>query len=144
MLSTSEEMSTWFRRVTRGGRGAEVSPAPFQKLEKSAIICGKKCPDWGHLKVKFSFKMQFLRVSRWKNRRFFPCRAFLSDVYRSARISRNLPCPKKFLVTRLPRVTFVSSSSKTRQIFEALLEVCLINWYLVFFTYALVSLENYT
>ena len=50
------------RRVTRGaegGRGGEVSPALFQKLEKRALICGKKCPDCGHLWVKFSFKMQF-------------------------------------------------------------------------------------
>ena len=67
------------RRVTIGGRG-EVSSALLQKLEKSDLICGKKCPDGGHLWVKFSFKMQFLRVSRRKNRRFFPYGAFLSCV----------------------------------------------------------------
>ena len=67
------------RRVTRGGEG-EVSPALFQKLEKSPLICGKKCSDCGHLWVKFSFKMHILRVSRRKNRRFFPCEAFLSCV----------------------------------------------------------------
>ena len=29
------------RRVTRGGKEGEVSPALFQKLEKSALIWGK-------------------------------------------------------------------------------------------------------
>ena len=86
------------RRVTRGRGGGEVSPALFQKLGKSALICGKKCPECGHLWVKFSFKMQFLRVSRRKIRIFFPCGAFLSSVigefYRSALISRKLPALK--------------------------------------------------
>ena len=40
----------------------------------------KKCPDCDHLRVKFSFRMQFLRVSKRKNQRFFPCGAFLSCV----------------------------------------------------------------
>ena len=139
MCSTWGAVSTPRKRVTRGGGGL---PCLFSKIGKKSPNLEKKYPACSHLCVKCL--MQFLRVSRWKNRRFFPCMAFLSDVYRSARISRNLPCPKKFVVTRLSRVVFVSSSSKTRQIFEALLEVCLINWYLVFFTYALVSLENYT
>ena len=69
------------RRVTRErGGGGEVSRALFQKLEKSALICGKNCPDCGHLWVKFSFKLQVLRVSNRENRRFFPCSAFLSCV----------------------------------------------------------------
>ena len=38
--------------ITRGGRG-EVSPALIQKLEKSALILEKKCPNCGHLWVKF-------------------------------------------------------------------------------------------
>ena len=32
------------RRVTRGGGGGEVSPALFQKLEKSALSFRKKMP----------------------------------------------------------------------------------------------------
>ena len=66
--------------TTGGGGGGEVSPVLFQKLEKSALICGKICRDYGHLWVKFSFKMQFLRVSKQRNQRFFPCRAFLFCV----------------------------------------------------------------
>ena len=72
------------RCITRGREGEGVRggglPYPFSKIGKSALICGKTCPDWGHLWVKFSFKMQFLRVSRRKNRRFFPYGAFLSCV----------------------------------------------------------------
>ena len=67
------------RLVIRGGRG-EVSPAVFQKLEKSALICGKICPDCGNLWIKFLFKMQFLRVSRQENQRLLPCGTFLSCV----------------------------------------------------------------
>ena len=46
-LSKATEL---FRRVTGGG-GREVYPALFQKLEKSALTLGKKCPDCGHLWV---------------------------------------------------------------------------------------------
>ena len=67
------------RREIRGGRG-EVSPAFFQKLDKSALICGKKCPYCGHLWVRLSFKMQLLRVSRRKYRRLFPNGGFLYCV----------------------------------------------------------------
>ena len=68
----------FIRRVTIGGEGGEVFPALFQKLEKKCPnLWGKKCPECGHPRVKFSFKMQFLRVSRRKNQRFFPCGAFL-------------------------------------------------------------------
>ena len=45
----------------------------IRKLEKNALIV----VIYGY---NFSFKMNFLRVSRKKNRRFFPCGAFLSRV----------------------------------------------------------------
>ena len=49
--------------------------------------------------------MKLLRASRQNNRRFFPCGAFFPvlqvKAYWSALIPRKLPCPKKFLVTRL-------------------------------------------
>ena len=55
--------------------------------------------------LNLSFKMQFLRVSRRKNRRFFTAGPFFlvlyMSVYQSALIPRKLPCPKKFLVKRL-------------------------------------------
>ena len=35
-----------------GGVG-EVYPAIFQKLKKSALNLGKKCPEFGYLWVKF-------------------------------------------------------------------------------------------
>ena len=71
-----------YRRVTRGrkGGGGEVFIALFRKLEK-------KRPNWRKNALivviygyNFSIKMKFLRVSRGKTRRFFPCRAFLSGV----------------------------------------------------------------
>ena len=65
------------RCVTRRGAGGGGLPSPFSKIGKSALICGKKCPDFGHLWVKFSF---FLRVSRRKYRIFFPCGASFSCV----------------------------------------------------------------
>ena len=93
------------RRVTRaGGRGGGL-PCPFSKIGKKCPNFVEKCPDCGHRRLSFSFKMQFLRVSRRKNRRFFPAGPFslvlYTIVYQSALIPRKLPCPKKFLVTRL-------------------------------------------
>ena len=53
------------------GEGREVSSALFWKYEKSALILGKTLivVIYG---LNFLFKVQFLRVSRRKNRRFFP------------------------------------------------------------------------
>ena len=68
-----------WRCVTTGGRG-EVSPALFQKLEKSALILRKNALIVVIYGYNFSFKMRFLRVSREKNRIFFLCGAFLSRV----------------------------------------------------------------
>ena len=55
--------------------------------------------------LNFSFKMQLLRVSRKKNRRFFPAGSLFLVLYmityQSALISRKLPRRKNFLVTRL-------------------------------------------
>ena len=56
-----------FRRVTRGGEEEEVPPALFQKLEKSALILGKNALIVVIYGLNFSFKMQFLRVSRNKS-----------------------------------------------------------------------------
>ena len=61
------------------GRGGGF-PCPFSKM-------GKKCPNWRKNSLivaiygyNFSFKMNFLRVSRGKTHKFFPCGAFLSRV----------------------------------------------------------------
>ena len=83
----------------------DVSPALFLKLEKSALIFWENALIVVIYVLNFSFKMQFLRVSRRKNRRFFPAETFFLVLYmiayQSALISRKLPCPKKFLATRL-------------------------------------------
>ena len=93
------------KRVTRGG---EVPPALFRKLKKSALIFGENTLIVVIYVLSFSFKMQFLRVSRRKNRRFFPVGPFFLVLYmityQSALISRKLPCPKNFLITGLPIV----------------------------------------
>ena len=49
--------------------------------------------------LNFSFKMQFLRVSRNKTGNFFLVLYMI--IYQSALIPRKLPCPTKFLVTCL-------------------------------------------
>ena len=55
--------------------------------------------------LNFSFTMQFLRVFRINSRRFFPAGPFFLAlymiIYQSDLILKKLPCPKKFLVTRL-------------------------------------------
>ena len=45
------------RRVTRGGRGVEVSPALFQDLKKSALILGQNTIIRFIYRFNFSFKM---------------------------------------------------------------------------------------
>ena len=64
------------RRVTRGREGR--SALPFLENWKKCPNLEKKFPDCGHMWVKLSFKMKFLRVSEQKIRRFFPCKIFLS------------------------------------------------------------------
>ena len=74
------------RRVTKGGTGGGGLSFPFSKS-------GKEFPDCGHLHFfgknvlivviygfNFSFKMQFLRVSRRKKTEIFRCGGFLSRV----------------------------------------------------------------
>ena len=99
-----------FRRVTRGG-GGDVSPAPFRKLEKSALIWRKHSLIALIYGYNVSFKMKLLRVSRGKTHRFFPSRAFLSPVVGECLSkcpnSKKLPCPKKFLVTAPAIITWL-------------------------------------
>ena len=40
------------RRVTRGGEGEDLL-YPFSEIGKRCSNFGGKCPDWGHLWVKF-------------------------------------------------------------------------------------------
>ena len=67
-----------FRHITRRVESGEVSPALYQKLEKSALIWRKIVLIVVIYGYNFSFKMKFLRVSRQINQRFFPCGTFLS------------------------------------------------------------------
>ena len=113
--------------VGEGGR----SPLPFFKNWKSALILGKKCPDCVHLGFNFSFWMWFQEFPEEKRTYFFPvgfsfmwCR---SNVYRRALIPRRLPCPEKFLVTRLkPNHILISEKGRTRivnSLFKAKLDI---------------------
>ena len=83
----------------------EVFLAHFGNWKKSVLILGKNAQITVIYGLNFSSKMQFLKVSWRKNRRFFPAVPFFfvlqMIIYRSALIPRKLPCPKKFLVTRL-------------------------------------------
>ena len=86
-------------RVTRGGKGREVSPALFRKLEKSSPILGKNALIVVIRGLSFSFKLQFLRVRGRKNWKFFPAGLFFlvlwMIVFQSAlMIPRKPPAPK--------------------------------------------------
>ena len=82
------------------------SPRSFSKIGKKCPNLLRKCPDCGHQWVKFSIKNAIFKSFQAKKMEiFFPARPFFLvlqvNVYRSALIPRTLPCPKKFLVTRL-------------------------------------------
>ena len=63
-----------FRRVSRGGK------FPLHLFENWKLpLFEEKVPWLRPSVVKIWFKMQFLRVSRWK-KRFWSCRAFLFRV----------------------------------------------------------------
>ena len=88
-------------RVTREGQGGEISPALFQNLEKSALIFGKNVLTRFIYGFNFSFKIMFYAyLSNFSLQGLFSV-CFRLNVYRSAFIFRNLPCPEKFLVTHL-------------------------------------------
>ena len=96
------------RKQTRNQRGkkGEKSLVPFfRKLEKKCPNFWGKYPDCGHLWLTFLFTVQFLRISRRKNRKFFSAAPFFfvlqMIVYRSALIPKNFLSLKKFLVARL-------------------------------------------
>ena len=69
------------RLVTRGD-GEEVVSALFWKLEQSTLILGKNVPIAVIYGLNFSFKEQFLRVSRKKSGDF-SLRGFSFSCYRS-------------------------------------------------------------
>ena len=72
--------SFYTRRVTRWEEG-EVYPALFQKLEKNTLFLEKITLIVVIYGLNFSFKIQFLRVSRRKNRRFLPAGPFFLELY---------------------------------------------------------------
>ena len=73
--------------VQLGGR----LPLPLFENRRKFPDFGKKGSNCVHPWVESSIQNVVLRVSRRKN----------SKVYRSALIPKNLPCPEKYLVTRL-------------------------------------------
>ena len=68
------------------------------------MILGEKSPDSVDLFVKFFVQNVVLRIYRRKNSKMFPCKTFLrfwQNVYQSALVPQNFPCPEKFLVAHL-------------------------------------------
>ena len=90
------------RHATIGGERGRPPLPYFENRKKVPRFC-KKCPDRDHLWVKFSIQNVILRISRIKKLKFFPAFffCFWQNVYKSASIPRDLPCPKKFLVAGL-------------------------------------------
>ena len=80
------------------GEWGEVSPALVKKLDKSALIWRKNALIVVIYGLNFSFKMQFLIVSRRKSQEFFPMAPFFFVLYmiayQSALIPRRLLWPK--------------------------------------------------
>ena len=88
------------RCVTRRGRGR--SPLPlFKNWKKGALILRTNALIVVIYGLEFSFKMQFLRVFRRKNRTDPFFLVLYMIAYQGALTPQNLPCPKKFLVARL-------------------------------------------
>ena len=91
----------FYRHATRGQR--EKNSLPFFENQKKCTDFGKKKgPDSIILSLNLPFKMKFWEYLGEKT----PLRSlfffnFWQNVYWSALISRNLPCPEKFLVARL-------------------------------------------
>ena len=75
-------MSVWPPQACNyKGEWREVSPALFSRFEKSASILAKNALIAVIYGLNFSLKVQFLRVSRRKNRRFFPPGPFFFALY---------------------------------------------------------------
>ena len=87
------------------GEGEGGLPCSFSKIGKKCSNLEKNSVIVAIYGYNFSFKMRYLSVSRRKTHNFFPAEPFFLvlqvNVYHSALIRRKLPCPKKFLVTRL-------------------------------------------
>ena len=92
------------RRETGGAGemevGGNVSLALFHKFEKRVLILGKNALIWVIYGLHFSFKMECLRVSRRKNRRFFPVQPFflcrvVHDCLSKRPYSKKPPLPRK-------------------------------------------------
>ena len=79
-------------------------------MKKSALIFGGNALIVVIYVLNFAFKMQFLGVSKRKNRRFYPegpfFLVFYMIAYQSALISRKLRCPKNFLVNAPTTLVF--------------------------------------
>ena len=85
------------------GRGGEVPPlfpSFFRKLEKSALILEKNALIAVIYGLNFSFKVQFLRVSRTKKSEIFPW-AFLFHVVDDC-LSKCPNCKKTPLPQKIP------------------------------------------
>ena len=110
MIGAIKESFFRNRRVTREGEGGGL-PCLFLKIGKKCPNLEKKCPDCGHLYVKFVIQNEvFKSFQALKRGNFYLAGLFFLvlqvNVYRSAQIPRKLPCPKKILVTCQRNVRF--------------------------------------
>ena len=89
------------------GEGGDDYLALFQNFLKSALILEKNALNIFACGLNFLFKIKccFQCIQEKNLRNFFLRSLFLVcyrlNVYQGALILRNLPCPEKFLVTRL-------------------------------------------
>ena len=81
-------------------------PHPRPPLLHLPFLENKKCPEYVHCEVKYIIQSIYLRVSGTKSSKVFRCRTlfpwfFEKMFYRSALISRNLPCLEQLLIVHL-------------------------------------------
>ena len=94
------------RASSRGERGMSgCLLCPFLRIKKSALILHqKKCPNFGkkcyglNSRLRCSFKSTSNKKSKSFILRSSSILCRIWNVFRSAPISRNQPCPKSFLV----------------------------------------------
>ena len=122
VLKNFSKFTDKLRRETSGGAGGGRGgglPCPFLKKEKKCPDFEKMCPVCVYVWVEI-LKCNFKSILEKRDQNF-SMRGLSSvchtwNIYRSAPIPRNLPCPKKVLVARLKLKKQSSGSALSKDV----------------------------